>query len=91
MHCLYFTYARKIYVRARVKIMGQWKSTYTEIAPKSVFFWVIFMSLSRAFHVWVHSSAKTALQLHNYDMPFHILWRLMDNVNTRPQVFLLSF
>ena len=91
MHCLYFTYARKIYVRARVKIMGQWKSTYTEIAPKSVFLWVIFMSLSRAFHVWVHSSAKTALQLHNYDMPFHILWRLMDNVNTRPQVFCSLF
>lgn len=37
------------------------------------------------------SSAKTAQQLHNYDMPFHLLWRLMDNVNTRRQVFCSLF
>ena len=26
LHCLYFIYARKMYVRAHVKIMLQWKS-----------------------------------------------------------------
>ena len=27
IRCLYFVYARKIYVRTQVKIMRQWKST----------------------------------------------------------------
>ena len=27
IHCLYFIYARKIYVRTHVKITRQWKST----------------------------------------------------------------
>ena len=28
MHCLYFIYAQKIYVRTHVKIAQQWKSTF---------------------------------------------------------------
>ena len=30
LHCLYFIYARKMYVRAHVRIMRQWKSNLKE-------------------------------------------------------------
>ena len=40
MHCLYFGSERKCYARSYVEFRRHWKSTLTEIAPKSMFFCV---------------------------------------------------
>ena len=40
MHCLYFVSERKCYARSYVEFTRHWKSTLTEIAPKSMFFCV---------------------------------------------------
>ena len=40
MHCLYFVGERKCYARSHVEFTRHWKSTLTEIAPKSPFFCV---------------------------------------------------
>ena len=38
MHCLYFVGERKCYARSHEEFTRHWKSTLTEIAPKSPFF-----------------------------------------------------
>ena len=55
MHCLYFVYVRKIYVRARVKTTGHWKSTDTEIAPEIT----VLMSDQTLFPLWFSCWGKS--------------------------------
>ena len=74
IHCLYFIYARKFYLRSQGKITRQWKSTPWEACSvtaflKAVILWFLLMFLSSLQQLFSYSLSLSCTDVASNSIP----------------------